>query len=272
MTGAGSHAMYHLTRGHSPPPLLWKAILEICHEALLRNVRLIIDAEQNAVQATIDAWTVELMRRYNKPAREPVVYNTYQAYLKAAPAVLGQHLSMSSREGFSLGVKVVRGAYLDSDPRHVINSTKVATDRSYDGIVESLIRGSYNEILPNPTLTAGRIPPVRLIVASHNPTSIRKAQEIYSSLELRGLPRSDVVYAQLLGMADTVSCELLQAGRGRGRLRVYKYVTWGSTVECMKYLHRRAVENRDATTRTQETRDALLKEAWRRIKSVLLRA
>ena len=105
------------------------------------------------------------------------------------------------------------------------------------------------------------------MIASHNPASIRKAQDLHRSQDRAGEPKIDVIYAQLQGMADTISCELLQAGnasKGLEPSRAYKYVVWGSTAECVKYLHRRAVENRDAVVRTREVRDALASELWRR--------
>jgi proline dehydrogenase len=75
-------------------------------------------------------------------------------------------------------------------------------------------------------------------------------------------------------MADEVSCELVQAGKSaEGNVKVdvpkaYKYLVWGTTGECMKYLLRRAQENRDAVERTREGRDAMAGELVRRVKSV----
>ena len=45
----------------------------------------------------------------------------------------------------------------------------------------------------------------------------------------------------------------------------YKYLVWGTTGECMKYLLRRAQENKDAVSRTREGRDEMAKEAGRRV-------
>ena len=68
-----------------------------------------------------------------------------------------------------------------------------------------------------------------------------------------------MVYAQLLGMADHVSGELIQAASSSGstddeasmeKPRVCKYMVWGSVEDCAKYLVRRAEENRDAVQRT----------------------
>ena len=75
------------------------------------------------------------MRKYNKGAPgQAVVYCTYQCYLKAAAQILAEHLSLARKEGFILGVKLVRGAYLASDPRHLLHDTKTDTDMTYDGL------------------------------------------------------------------------------------------------------------------------------------------
>jgi proline dehydrogenase len=84
-----------------------------------------------------------------------------------------------------------------------------------------------------------------------------------------------MVHAQLQGMADEVSCELVQAARrakeaekGTDVPQAYKYLVWGTTGECLKYLLRRAQENRDAVQRTREGRNAMVGELARRMKGV----
>lgn len=83
-----------------------------------------------------------------------------------------------------------------------------------------------------------------------------------------------MVYGQLMGMADNVGCELVQAGRARREMdaegdvdipKTYKYLVHGSVAECLKYLVRRAEENRDAIARTAEGRRALRWELARRL-------
>jgi hypothetical protein len=51
--------------------------------------------------------------------------------------------------------------------------------------------------------------------------------------------------------------------------KAYKYLVWGTTGECMKYLLRRAQENRDAVERTLEGRNAMAAELWRRVKNAV---
>jgi proline dehydrogenase len=272
-TGAGSQALYDLSNQRDPSPALREAINSVCNLADKRGVRLLFDAEQQAVQAGIDAWTLEYMSKYNTEPGKAVIYGTYQAYLKTTPSVLASHLAAAKKDGFTLGVKLVRGAYLGSDPRHLIHDTKADTDSAYNGIAESLALRSYNSIL-RPAEGEKEYPEVNVVLAGHNHTSVRKIQALRTVQAQQGQPQTNLVYAQLQGMADEVSCELVQAGKIEDREevskvdvpKVYKYLVWGTTGECMKYLLRRAQENRDAVERTLEGRNAMAAELLRRVK------
>lgn len=274
-------------------------------------MRLLFDAEQQAVQHGIDDWTLIYMRKYNRNAsRKAVIYGTYQAYLKATPSVVAAHLHTARAEGFTLGVKLVRGAYLGSDPRHLIHDTKADTDACYNGIAEALLRREFSGPLapyakPPPASSPSSsssspavFPEVNMVLASHNTETVRKARALLEEQGGRGGGSTDpatpirgslttatktthaglrdnakgvteIAFAQLQGMADEVSCEILAAKeRGVFAPRVYKYVVWGSAGECMKYLLRRAHENRDAVQRTKSGRDAMRAELWRRVKGV----
>jgi len=240
------------------------------------------------VQLGIDAWTLDFQRRYNnRSPGKAVVYGTYQAYLRATPAVLAKHLAAAHRNHFTLGVKLVRGAYLGSDPRHLIWSQKEDTDTAYDGIAASLMKRSYDEVL-RPLHGQGNdeFPDVNLVLASHNHSSVKKAQIIRNEQVQKRQERIDIVYGQLLGMADELSCELLQGDKAASQEnekglavsaavdipRVYKYMVWGTVGECMKYLLRRAEENKDAVVRTKEGRRALSVELWRRVRATMNRS
>ncbi|TAQ87484.1 hypothetical protein B7494_g4180 [Chlorociboria aeruginascens] len=270
-TGAGSQALFALSREMEPAKELDKEIKRICDAAKERGVRLLFDAEQAAVQRGIDKWTLKFMRLYNgKGKGDAVIYGTYQAYLKNTPNVLAGHLKIAREEGWTLGAKLVRGAYLESDPRVLIYGTKEQTDQAYDGIAESLVRRAYGEVL-KPAEGEKAFPNVDMVLAGHNHTSVRKILTIRKEQAERGEEGIELVYAQLQGMADNISCELVQAGKSDGGKKIdipmaYKYLVWGTTAECMKYLLRRAMENKEAVQRTKEGRDAMAKELLRRMK------
>ncbi|TVY56223.1 putative proline dehydrogenase [Lachnellula suecica] len=278
-TGAGSQALYDLSHQTGPSPALKEAIDSICDLAAARDVRLLFDAEQQAVQAGIDMWTLNYMRKYNKQTPgKAVVYGTYQAYLKATPSILASHLAAAQKDGFTLGVKLVRGAYLGSDPRHLIHDTKADTDNAYNGIAASLAQRSYGPVLRPAQGGDTTFPPVNVVLAGHNHTSVRKIQALRTEQAKNGEEQTELVYAQLQGMADEVSCELVQAGKaeagGTSTLvdipKAYKYLVWGTTGECMKYLLRRAQENKDAVQRTRDGRNAMAGELLRRVKAMFV--
>ncbi|KAH8679743.1 FAD-linked oxidoreductase-like protein [Tricladium varicosporioides] len=271
-TGAGSQALYDLSRNSNPSPALKEAIDAVCDLAASRGVKLLFDAEQQAVQAGIDSWALEYMRKYNhRTPGQAVVYNTYQAYLKATPSILASHLAIARKEGFTCGVKLVRGAYLGSDPRHLIHNSKADTDNAYDGISASLAKRQYSSIL-RPAEGESVFPEVNLVLAGHNINSVRKIQALRTEQAEKGEKQIDLIYAQLQGMADEVSCELVQAGllnQGKKNVdipKAYKYLVWGTTGECMKYLGRRAQENQESMKRTKEGRDAMASELVRRVR------
>ncbi|KAL0475547.1 FAD-linked oxidoreductase-like protein [Neurospora intermedia] len=294
-TGAGRQALYSLSKQLPPSEALGAAIDGICNLAAERGVRLLFDAEQNALQPGIDDWTLDYMRRYNKTST--VVYGTYQAYLKSTPATLSKHLAIAASEGFTLGVKLVRGAYLGADPRHLICDTKADTDGQYDGIAEALLRKTWSGPLQPPAPQSGsaekemtNFPDVGVVLATHNRESVLKGKALLDS-GVAKLGYEQVAFAQLQGMADEVSCELVAGphetpkememaaekesakGSEKGsemvnKPQVYKYLVWGSTGECMKYLLRRAYENRDAVQRTRSGREAMGREVRRRVKGL----
>ncbi|KAI4142254.1 MAG: hypothetical protein L6R39_005014 [Caloplaca ligustica] len=275
-SGAGRSAMRQLMHVSAPSATISQATTEICEYAKARGVKLLFDAEQHVIQDGIDQWTVLFQRKYNRNGFA-IVYGTYQAYLRSAPAILAQHLAIARQEGFTLGVKLVRGAYLASDPRHLIWATKAETDRAFDGITESLMRKQWNDVLLPDEQSGGQpplLPTVDLVLASHNHESVRKAISIRQEQNNAGEKGVRLAYGQLMGMADEVGCELIMSGRsGPGneepnmteRPQVYKYAVWGTVQECLKYLTRRAEENRDALARAKHDRNALGKELRRRL-------
>ena len=272
-TGAGRQALQHLSKTIACAPQLEEAVHKICRRARERGVRLLFDAEQASLQEGIDNWTMYFMRQYNK-GEKALVYGTYQAYAKKTPKVLATHLDMAKREGFVLGIKLVRGAYMGSDPRELFWPTIQDTHKCYDGIVEAALKRRYNEVLQPVADASQTFPQVDFLMASHNAKSVERARKIRDEQAQAGTERIEFAYGQLMGMADNVSTELVQVAKERSELpasqgldipRAYKYLVWGSVAECSKYLLRRAQENRDAVSRTAEARQALGREVARRM-------
>ncbi|KAL4926734.1 putative proline oxidase Put1 [Aspergillus undulatus] len=269
-TGAGPTAVEALARGDQvPPPRIKAAISDICATAAAQGSRLWIDAEQQIFQSAIDNWTIDLMRHFNRQGNM-VVFNTIQAYLKSSTENVSRHLSLAQAEKWTLGIKLVRGAYIAHDYRSRIHDTKAETDANYNHIVQCLLTRQYPAAS---SLASDPFPDVRLFVASHNAESVRKAYSLSRHRLQNGFPTIPVELVQLQGMADEVSCELLahnSGGVSNGAQGdsvspgVFKCLAWGSLEECLHFLLRRAIENQSAMERTRETATALRKEAWRR--------
>lgn len=249
------------------------AITAACDAAAAKNVVLLPGAEEESSNRGLEKWTLDLQRKYNTASRgRAVVYTTYQCYLKGTPTRLAHHLETAQKEGFIAGVKLVRGAYLASEPRNLIWEDKEGTDACYDLCAEALLKQQWT-----PDISASSpgtpFPCVDIILATHNASTIRKAQNIrtqqLSSQPPELLPR--LAYIQLLGMADELSQALVhdQGKSADPQARIVKCMTWGTTTECLNFLLRRASENKEAAMRTEDTRRAMGIELWRRMKSVL---
>jgi proline dehydrogenase len=246
-----------------PPQQMLDALNDIGTKCKERNIQIIVDAESQHYQKGINRVALEMMRKFNTDGRV-VVYNTYQAYLKGTKSLIMSHLAEAEKDGFTLGLKVVRGAYIATDDRALIHDTKQDTDDNYNGIAKGALRQQLGEFgVSRP------FPSVKLFLASHNRDSVISAQRLHEQRTAAGLPTVDVAFGQLHGMSDEVSFSLLAEKGNNGQPpAVFKCSTWGSMGECIAYLIRRAVENRDAVLRTNDEYMALRKEAKRRLRSV----
>lgn len=237
------------------------ALHAISRKAKERNVRIIVDAESHHFLAGMLRTTLDLMREYNRDG-SAVIYMTYQAYLKETPDNIAKHLAAAQKDNFTLGLKLVRGAYMASDERALIHDTKQDTDNAYNSIAQGALKQTLGDFG-----TKTPFPSVNLFLASHNKESVIAAHQLHKQRLEAGLPTVPVGYAQLHGMSDEVSFSLLALKDKHGNPEVFKCSTWGTMGECLAYLLRRAIENRDAVLRTTEEYDALKTEFKRRLRS-----
>ncbi|KAG9255304.1 putative proline oxidase Put1 [Emericellopsis atlantica] len=264
VTGAGPMALDALKAGEPMPAPLQAAMDEVCALASSQGVRCWLDAEQAMLQGTIDEWAIDLMRTHNKNG-VAVMSNTIQAYLKAAPANVKRHVELASKEGWTLGIKLVRGAYIDTDPRHLIHDTAQDTHDCFDEIARGLISCDI------PEGGQATFPTTQLFMATHNAASVRKALTLQRERVAAGQPCALLEFGQLQGMADDVSCELLEEcghNSGPNAPGVYKYLTWGTLTECLGYLYRRSLENKGMAARAGELAGAMGNELWQRVKTL----
>ena len=172
------------------------ALDEVCQACQKRNARILVDAESQHYQKGIEWTTIALMRKYNRDGHA-LIFNTYQAYLKSTPQRLGRDLALAAKEGWTAGVKVVRGAYIATDKRSLIHDTKEETDAAYNYIAQSMLRRDEGLVAER-----GRFPSANLLLATHNKYSALEALKLYRERTRAGLPTVPVQFAQLQGMAD----------------------------------------------------------------------
>jgi proline dehydrogenase len=224
----------------------------ICSHASRKNVGVMIDAEETWIQDPVDVLAMLMMDQFNK--EKVVVYNTLQHYRHDRLAFLHDSIEAAERRNFVLGVKLVRGAYMEKERERAaehgyespIQPDKESTDMDYNAAVKLCIE---------------HIAKVSVIIASHNEYSNLLGTEL---LEESGLPlnHEHVHFSQLYGMSDNISFNLAKAG-----CNVSKYLPFGPIKDVIPYLMRRAQENSSVSGQTSRELLLIEKELKRRKKN-----
>ena len=224
-------------------------VLRVCEEASLKNIGVLIDAEETWIQDPVDALTILMMDTFNK--QKAVVYNTLQLYRHDRLAFLKESYAAAAERNFILGAKLVRGAYMEKERNRAaamgypspIQPDKETCDKDYNAAVEFCI---------------DHLDRIALIVASHNDYSNLYTTQL---LDKKGLPHSHphVHFSQLYGMSDNITFNL--AGSG---CSVSKYLPFGPIKDVIPYLLRRAQENSSVSGQTGKELLLIKKEMRRR--------
>ena len=110
----------------------------ICAAAARRDVAVYMDAEESWIQDAIDTVVEDLMARFNRA--KPSVFNTVQLYRHDRLAYLKASHRRAVAGGYLLGVKLVRGAYMEKERARAqsrglpspIHESKAAVDADFD--------------------------------------------------------------------------------------------------------------------------------------------
>jgi proline dehydrogenase len=201
---------------------------------------------------------LELQYTYNSKSVTdfPVIYNTYQCYLKDASRRLRADLERSKRYDYHFGAKLVRGAYMESERALAaslglpspIHETKANTDACYNDAVKFLL-GQSTKSDSN----------VEFMCATHNQDTIEKAIHIMGELNIDPQDRT-ISFAQLYGMMDNLTYNL-----GKHGFRAFKYVPYGEVKMVMPYLLRRANENSSLSGGARKELRMISRELRRRL-------
>lgn len=225
----------------------------LCKRCKQAKLPVLIDAEYTSVQPAIDYFTYTAALEFNQ-GDHPIVYATIQAYLKDSKERMVQAVEAAEREGFHIGLKLVRGAYLTRETQ-LANSLGVASP-IHDSIQDT--HACYDEcasfMLEKVAKGSGS-----LVVATHNLESGKAAASIAEEL---GISKGDknLQFSQLMGMADGLSFGLRNAG-----FQVSKYLPYGPVDQVIPYLLRRAEENRGLLSASTLDRELIRKELKRRM-------
>lgn len=221
----------------------------ICKTAFDKQVPIMIDAEDSWVQDTIDALALEMMTKFNK--ERLIVYNTYQFYRHDKLADLKADYLIAKEIGFILGVKMVRGAYMEKERKRAeemgypspIQPDKAASDSDYDESLRFCVK---------------HIDQIGFVCGTHNEESSLLLTNLIDEHAIAH-NHPHVYFAQLLGMSDNLSFNLSDAG-----YNVAKYVPYGPIKAVMPYLFRRAQENTSVAGQTGRELGLISKEKARR--------
>ncbi|GAA5874776.1 hypothetical protein JCM3774_003434 [Rhodotorula dairenensis] len=257
---------------------LYEGLRGVAAQAREHRVRLLLDAEQSWFQPAIDRFADILSEEFNRvdptaasstPAA-PIVYNTYQCYLRDAPEKIATALEHATANGYSFGAKLVRGAYQESErKRHevtpafqagepcVVWGSKAETDRCYDECAALLEKRIVADLQKE---NAGTEPGVGVCLASHNGTSMKRflqalrddglATEKDGGLAVDERLRGRVAFGQLMGMSDNLTITLTnilrpsQSSDPSVPPLVVKYVPYATLEQALPYFVRRANENK----------------------------
>jgi len=221
----------------------------ICSVAASKDIGVLIDAEESWIQDPVDRLTMEMMELFNK--EKAIVYNTVQLYRLDRVNFLKLSHKIAREHGFILGMKLVRGAYMEKERERAmlksyaspIQSDKESTDRDFNAALEYCVHN---------------ISEIAVIIASHNEQSNLYGIEL---LEKNGLPLNhpNVHFSQLFGMSDNITFNLAKAG-----CNVSKYLPFGPIREVIPYLMRRAQENSSINGQTGRELSLIRQELKRR--------
>lgn len=221
----------------------------LCKKAFELEVPIMVDAEDYSYQNFIDEIVMEMMAKYNKS--KAIVYNTYQMYRWDRMDVFRNHLETAQKNNFYLGIKFVRGAYMEIERERAerlgypspIHPDKESTDKAYDNAL---------------TFAVENIDRMSIFNGTHNEQSCLHLVQL---MEKHNIPKNDprCYFSQLYGMSDHISFNLAHE-----RYNVAKYLPYGPVKSVLPYLIRRTEENTSIAGQTSREMKMITRERKRR--------
>jgi len=221
----------------------------ICKKAFEIDRCVMMDAEESWIQPIMDEIMLDMMKRFNR--EKAIVYNTFQMYRHDRLEVLKDWFVKAEHDNFYLGVKLVRGAYMEKERERAsslkytspIQADKAACDNDYDEALRFISKNIHK---------------IAVCAGTHNEKS---SQLLVSLMNEHSISKDHphVYFSQLLGMSDHISFNLAHEG-----YNVVKYVPYGPVQDVLPYLIRRAEENTSVAGQTSRELSLIIKEQKRR--------
>ena len=221
----------------------------VCKTAYQNNISLLIDAEESWMQDAADELVVKMMQRYNQ--QKIIVFNTLQMYRHDRLDYLKKLHQKAHSEGFYIGMKIVRGAYMEKENNRAVQQgkpspiceNKEATDANFDAAIAFMVQN---------------IDRMAIFAGTHNEESSYFLMDL---MQKKNISNADnrVWFGQLYGMSDNISYNLAKVG-----YNVAKYLPFGPVRDVMPYLIRRAEENTSVAGQTSRELNLLKTERNRR--------
>ncbi|MFK7983940.1 MAG: proline dehydrogenase family protein [Saprospiraceae bacterium] len=228
---------------------LLKRLSFVGQSAEENGVVLFIDAEESWIQEVIDDLVTKLQQQHNK--ERAIVFNTFQMYRHDRLDYLKASFKKAEKEGYILGAKIVRGAYMEKERARAIDKNylspiqkdKAATDKDYNLAIEFCVAKHQQ-------------------MASYNATHNLDSNLLQAKLMLtKEIPKGHkhLNFCQLYGMSDQITFNLSASG-----FNAMKYMPYGQIKEVIPYLIRRAQENTAVSGEMGREYQMILKELARR--------
>tara|TARA_Y200000002_G_scaffold69268_1_gene53974 strand:- start:1923 stop:3083 length:1161 start_codon:yes stop_codon:yes gene_type:complete len=221
---------------------------KIFQYAKKHKIKVLVDAEEYEVQNAIDELVLKMMMKYND-GDEAVIYNTVQLYRRDRIEYLKKLIEL--RDGYRLGFKIVRGAYMEKE-------RQMSIDLGYESPICKTKRETDNNFNEALKLLFNNISGLDVFVASHNEESNYLALDIMKKSLIKNNSNS-IWFCQLFGMGDHITFNLSKKG-----YNVAKILPFGPVKNLIPYLIRRAQENTSVDGQTNRELNLLKKELSRR--------
>ncbi len=256
-TGFGRFALYQKKSENIPFTLEeteeWNRVKnrfeKVAKAASEKDIPVLIDAEESWMQTAADDLIEDLMQKYNK--EKAIIFNTLQAYRHDRLAYLKSLHERAKQKGFKIGMKLVRGAYMEKERERAaelnyqdpICKDKATTDTNFNNTLQYMFE-NLNDIA--------------IFSGTHNEDSSYLFMDLIKKSNYK---QSDnrLWFGQLYGMSDNISYNL-----AKENFNVAKYLPFGPVKDVMPYLIRRAEENTSVAGQTNRELNLISAEKKRR--------